>query len=95
MHRYWIYVLTNPSRTLYIGVTSNLAQRVHQHRNGDVPGFTRRYRVKTLVYAEEFSDVWEALAREKQLKKWRRSKKIELIERLNPKWEDLGKEGVL
>jgi putative endonuclease len=95
MRRYWTYIMSNPSRTLYIGVTGNLARRVQQHRDGDVAGFTSRYQMRKLVYAEEFSDVWEALEREKQLKKWRRSKKVALIEGLNPGWKDLGEQGIL
>ena len=95
MPHYWIYILTNRSRTLYIGVTNNLPRRIHQHRVGTVPGFTRRYNLKKLVYAEEFMNIWEALEREKQLKKWRRSKKVALIERLNPLWKDLGEAGFL
>jgi putative endonuclease len=94
MRRYWVYILTNRSRTLYIGVTSDLARRVQQHRDGAVEGFTRRYQIKKLVYAEEFSSVWEALRREKQLKKWRRSKKVGLIEGLNPEWEVLAEFGI-
>jgi len=89
VRRYWFYIMTNRSRTLYVGVTSDLVRRVQQHRDGAVEGFTRRYQIKKLVYAEESSSIWEALAREKQVKKWRRSKKVALIEALNPEWEDV------
>jgi len=87
---YWVYILASQARgTLYIGVTGRLAERVAEHREGRLPGFTSRYRVTRLVYAEEFNDVNEALAREKAMKKWRRAWKIELIERGNPEWRDL------
>ena len=86
--------MCNDSRTLYVGITGDLERRVQEHRDGVVAGFTRRYRIKRLVYAEEFSSVWEALAREKQVKKWRRSKKIALIGAMNPEWEDLADGGL-
>lgn len=86
----WVYILASQRRgTLYIGVTGRLAERVQDHREGRLPGFTRRYCVTRLVHAEEFDDVNEALAREKAMKKWRRAWKIELIERGNPDWRDL------
>jgi putative endonuclease len=85
-----VYILTNRSRTLYVGVTGDLARRMTQHRAREVPGFTATYRLDRLVYAEEFRWVQEALAREKQVKRWRRAKKVALIEGLNPEWEDLG-----
>ena len=88
MRRYHVYILTNRSGTLYIGVTGNLRARLEQHRAGKGCSFTRRYHLDRLVYAEEFRWVHEALAREKQLKRWRREKKVALIERVNPGWED-------
>jgi putative endonuclease len=91
VRRYHVYILTNRSRTLYIGVTGNLPARLKQHRNGETNGFTAKYRVHRLVYAEEYARVHEALEREKQLKRWRRAKKVALIESLNPGWEDLGR----
>jgi len=91
-HRYFVYILTNKSRTLYIGVTGDLLQRLHQHRNKLVEGFTKRYNITELVYFEETSNVTEATAREKQLKGWLRAKKIALIEASNPEWKDLGSE---
>ena len=75
--------------TLYIGVTNDLAQRVEQHRLGLVEGFTKKYGLKNLVWAEEHADIESAIHREKQLKKWRRAWKLRLIEEDNPSWEDL------
>ena len=86
---YYVYLLTNRSRTLYIGVTNCLARRIEQHKVRQVPGFTRRYNIDQLVYYETFHEVLDALAREKQLKGWSRKKKIALIERVNPNWVDL------
>ncbi|WP_120221913.1 GIY-YIG nuclease family protein [Sphingopyxis sp. FD7] len=84
------YILASQKRgTLYIGVTSDLAARVWQHRSGAVPGFTMRYRVHRLVHAEFFDDMHGAIAREKQLKRWHREWKINLIEADNPDWQDL------
>jgi putative endonuclease len=75
--------------TLYVGVTNDLARRVSEHRNGVGATFTRRYDVKRLVWYERHADVGEAIAREKQLKKWERAWKLELIEAMNPDWPDL------
>jgi putative endonuclease len=87
---YCVYVLTNWNRTtLYTGVTSNVAVRVQQHRDGNGSAFTRRYRVTNLVYFEEFVDVTEAIAREKQIKGGSRRKKEDIINRFNPGWLDL------
>jgi putative endonuclease len=84
------YILASQKRgTLYIGVTSDLVVRVWQHRSGTVPGFTSRYRVFRLVHAEFFDDMTGAIAREKQLKRWHRRWKINLIDSGNPNWEDL------
>ena len=79
---YFVYMLTNwDDSVLYIGVTSNLPRRLYEHRNGLVEGFTKKYNVHKLVYFEETSDVYAAISREKQLKKWNRSKKNELIKK--------------
>ncbi len=86
---YYVYITASISRVLYIGVTSNLGARVYQHKEGVVAGFTKSYRVDRLVYFEETADVMAAIAREKQLKGWRREKKITLIETMNPEWNDL------
>lgn len=91
-HHYWVYILTNRSEGFYIGVTNDLTRRIFEHRSGEVAGFTQRYRMNRLVYFEEFQFVSDAIAREKQLKGWRRSKKKQLIESLNPDWRDLGVE---
>ena len=92
-HRqYYVYILTNRVRTLYVGVTNDLERRMYEHRNKLVPGFTRRYNVTWLAYYEQTSDVESAIAREKQIKGWRRSKKVALIDSSNPRWKDLSLE---
>jgi len=82
--------MASERRTLYIGVTNDLERRVAEHKSKLLPGFTSKYNVTRLVYFEEFSDIRDAIIREKVLKGWTRKKKIELIEALNPKWIDLG-----
>ena len=85
-----VYILANKTNgTLYVGVTSNLQQRIYQHKNNLVPGFTSRYKIHKLVYFELHGDMTEAITREKQIKKWRRDWKIELIATKNPEWHDL------
>jgi putative endonuclease len=84
-----VYILASRSRNLYTGVTGNLHQRMIQHRQGLIPGFTTRYRIFRLVHLEQFSHVRDAIAREKEIKAWRRQKKIRLIETDNPTWQDL------
>src|ERR1035438_828008 len=88
-HRYYVYILASKSRTLYVGITSDLGTRIREHRSGIYGGFTADYKVHRLVYYEQFQWVQAAINREKQLKHWRREKKIVLIERDNPTWEDL------
>ena len=86
----YVYILASRRNgTLYTGVTSNLAERIWQHRQGEIEGFTKQYHVHRLVYFEEHVDIRDALRREKQIKKWRRAWKIRLIERENPRWVDL------
>ena len=86
----WTYVMTNrPRGVLYIGVTSDLVERVDQHRRGTGSAFCRKYGLKTLVLAEEHATIDEAIAREKAMKAWKRAWKVELIERANPEWRDL------
>ena len=86
----YVYILANhKSGTLYIGVTTDLIKRVHQHKEGITKGFTSRYGVKRLVHYEVFEDVLTAIEREKELKKWRRAWKIALFEKANPEWRDL------
>ena len=89
MREYFVYILTSSSRVLYIGITGDLEHRVYEHKNKLQDGFTSKYNVNRLVYFEEFNDVYEAIAREKQLKNWHRQWKINLIESFNPDWEDL------
>jgi putative endonuclease len=90
MRAYYVYVLTSVNRkVMYVGVTNNLENRVAQHRSGEGGAFTRRYRVHTLVHAEEYQYVEDAIAREKEIKAWRRSKKDSLVEATNPSWADL------
>jgi putative endonuclease len=85
-----VYILASKRNgTLYVGVTSDLVQRVWEHRNNAVEGFTKRYGVHRLVYYEMHADIRQAILREKQLKKWNRAWKVELIERQNPQWNDL------
>ena len=90
MFTYYVYILTNVKRNvMYVGVTNDLGKRVTEHRAGTGSAFTRQYRVNILVYAEEYQQIEEAIAREKQIKGWRRSKKDALVEAANPTWADL------
>ena len=89
MHDYYVYIIASKSRVLYIGVTNDLERRLFEHRQKLIPGFTSKYNISRLVYFELFGDVRDAIAREKQLKGWRREKKIALIESPNPTWQDL------
>ena len=89
-HRYWVYILVSSSlSTMYIGVTNDLGRRVAEHRMGKGSEFVKKYKVSRLVYAEEYEQVEEAIAREKQLKGWKRIRKNELVRAANPKWEEL------
>ena len=92
MAQYYVYIMSNWSRVLYVGVTNNLARRVLEHRTKIVAGFTSRYNVTQLVYYEATEDVRTAIEREKQIKGWLRQKKISLIESMNPDWRDLSLE---
>jgi putative endonuclease len=87
--QYYVYIMTNRSGTLYIGLTNNIIRRVHQHKNKLIKGFTTKYNIDTLVYYETFSDIASAIDREKTIKGWLRRKKIELIETANHTWTDL------
>ena len=90
MKEYYVYILTNHSNSsLYIGVTNNLARRVYEHKNNFVDSFTNKYKIHKLVYFEQYQDVTLAIQREKQLKGWTRNKKDELINKSNPRWDDL------
>jgi putative endonuclease len=85
----YVYFMSNLSRMIYIGVTSDLDKRVGQHKAGYYPGYTKRYKMHRLVYVETFPDMLSAIARETQLKNWSRAKKVALIEKGNPEWLDL------
>ncbi len=88
--QYYVYILSSQKYgTLYVGVTSNLLKRVYEHKEGIVAGFTKKYNVNQLVYYEIYHDINEAILREKQIKKWRRNWKANLIENANPNWIDL------
>jgi putative endonuclease len=88
--RYWVYILASRiGGTIYIGVTNNLVRRVFEHRMELADGFTKKYGIHRPVYFEEYNDIEAAIVREKRLKKWRRAWKIQLIEELNPNWDDL------
>jgi putative endonuclease len=89
---YYIYIMASQSRVIYVGMTNDLRRRVAQHQQKLVEGFTQKYNVTRLVYYEMTEDVHAALAREKQIKAWRRSKKVALIEAVNPTWKDLSSE---
>lgn len=90
MNSYCVYIMASKKYgTLYIGITNDIARRVYEHREGLISGFTKKYKVNKLVYVEMYNDVNEAIKREKQLKCWRRDKKILLIENSNKNWEDL------
>ena len=86
---YYVYIMSNTSRRLYVGKTNNLERRVWEHRAKETESFTKRYNMTTLVHMEEFPDPASAIQREKQLKGWLRSRKIELVEETNPNWLDL------
>jgi len=87
--KYWTYIAASKSGTLYVGMTNDIVRRMWEHKSGEFEGFASKYHCDRLVYWESFDDVRKAIDREKQLKGWRRSKKIALIESLNPRWQDL------
>lgn len=90
---YYVYLLTNwNNKVMYVGVTSNLERRVYEHKNKLVEGFTKKYNIGKLVYFETTNDVMAAIEREKQIKKWRREKKNQLVIGVNPGWKDLSLE---
>jgi putative endonuclease len=91
MKQYYVYTMTNNSKTLYTGVTNNLERRVHEHKHKLVDGFTKKYNITKLVHYEITDNVEGAIEREKQIKGWTRRGKIALIESVNPSWTDLGK----
>ena len=90
MDGYCVYILASRRNgTLYVGVTNDIARRVTEHKQGLADGFTKKYRVTTLVHVESYADIQEAKARERAIKRWRRAWKLELIEKSNPRWDDL------
>jgi putative endonuclease len=89
---YWVYIMTNRSGRLYVGMTNDLARRISEHRQGENPGFASRYKITRLIHAESCNDVLAAIAREKEIKGWRREKKLALITQSNPDWLDLAAE---
>ncbi len=87
---YYVYLLTSQNnRVMYVGITNDLKRRVYEHKNKLLKGFTEKYNINKLVYYEQTNDVITALNREKEIKKWRREKKNNLVERINPNWDDL------
>lgn len=88
-HHFFVYIMASKSRVIYVGMTNDLTVRVFQHKTGRYEGFTQRYKVHRLVYFEAYRYVSSAIEREKELKGWRREKRVALLEALNPTWEDL------
>lgn len=89
MKDYYVYIMTNESKTLYIGVTNDILRRVYEHKNKLLDGFSKKYNISKLVYFEVFTSIEDAIKREKQLKNWHRQWKINLIESTNKEWKDL------
>lgn len=90
---YYVYLLTNwNNRVIYVGVTNNLERRIYEHKNKLVEGFTKKYNLTKLVYFEDTIDIAVAIGREKEIKKWRRQKKNQLVNRTNPDWRDLNED---
>ncbi|HJX83825.1 MAG TPA: GIY-YIG nuclease family protein [Candidatus Angelobacter sp.] len=92
--KFYVYILSGKSHRIYVGRTNSLFNRVMQHKEGKIEGFTKRYKINRLVYFERFQYVNNCIARETQVKGWSRDKKVVLIERFNPTWEDLARTGV-
>lgn len=94
-NQYYVYILASKRNgTLYVGMTTNLQNRLYEHKNKIVPGFSQKYNIDKLVYFEITTDVKSAIAREKQFKKWNRAWKLELIEKYNPEWNDLAEDWI-
>jgi len=91
-YNFYIYIMASPSGTLYIGMTNNLIRRTIEHKEGKIEGFSKKYSCKKLIYYEHYQYVSDAISREKEIKKWRREKKQNLIKTLNPHWKDLSEE---
>ena len=90
--RYFVYIMSNPSKTLYTRLTNSIRRRVREHKQKLIPGFAAKYNITRLVYFESFEDVRNAIEREKQIKAWTRAKRVTRIESTNPKWDDLSRE---
>jgi len=88
-HQYYVYIITNKSSTLYIGITNNLYRRLYEHKNKLIPGFTKKYNIDKLIYYEVFDSSETAIGREKEIKGWIRKKKINLIKKVNLNFEEL------
>jgi putative endonuclease len=86
---YYVYIISSDTGTLYVGLTNNIKRRIYEHKHGSAPHFSKKYNVRNLLYFETFSDKNSAVARERQLKHWRREKKVSLIDGLNPSWVEL------
>ncbi|MBT3538628.1 GIY-YIG nuclease family protein [Candidatus Parcubacteria bacterium] len=86
---YYVYIISSKNRVIYVGVTNDLFRRIQEHKSGLIGGFTSKYYIKRLIYYEYFTDINVAIRREKELKGWRREKKVKLIESKNTKWKDL------
>jgi len=86
---YFVYIMSNESKMLYVGVTNDVTGRSFEHKSKSTPGFTKKYNLHKLVYFEEFANIPAAIAREKQIKGWLRSKKVALVNSRNPQWKDL------
>ncbi len=94
MRDYFVYIMTNHSGTLYTGVTNDITRRVYEHKTQAGGSFTRKYRMNKLLYFQQTGDILSAIEREKQIKGWRRSRKLELIKSQNPRWIDLARGGL-
>lgn len=92
MKTYYVYIMGSESGTLYVGITSDIKRRVYEHKNHLIQGFTDKYNIERLLYFEVISNPTSAIGREKQIKAWRREKKLALIDSVNPSWEDLSED---
>jgi putative endonuclease len=88
-YNFYVYIMSSQSGTIYIGFTNNLLKRASEHKEGKIKGFTKKYSCNKLIYYEHFENVYDAISREKEIKKWRREKKQALIKSINPHWNDL------
>jgi len=89
---FYLYIIASKTGTLYVGMTNNIKRRVYEHKYHLIPGFTDKYRIERLLYVEKINDPVSAIKREKQIKAWRREKKVSLIDSINPQWNDLSQD---